>query len=58
MTIELPEDFRLSAGDLSRVQGWGIFGKRTDLNVGIDEVSRVIKIVDQCARYSGPNTLT
>jgi hypothetical protein len=46
VTIQLPEDFTLSAGDLTRIQGWGIFGKRTDLNVGIDESSRIIKIVD------------
>ena len=46
MTIQLPEDFELSAGDVARVQGWGIFGRRTDLNVGIDESERIIKIVD------------
>ena len=46
MTIQLPEDFKLSAGDLSRVEGWGIFGRKIDLNVGIDESERIIKIVD------------
>lgn len=58
MNIQLPEDFKLSAGDVSRVQGWGIFGKRSDLNVGIDERNRIIEIVDQCALYSGPNSPT
>jgi len=38
------------------VQGWGIFGRKSDLNFGIDESSRILKIVDQCAYYSGANT--
>ena len=54
--IQLPDDFILRAGDLTRVQGWGIFGRKTDLSFGIDESSRIIKIVDQCAYYSGANT--
>ena len=45
VTIKLPEDFELSAGDLERVEGWGIFGSRTALNFGVDESANVIKIV-------------
>ena len=42
----LPADFTVKAGDLSRVEGWGIFGGRTDLIAEIDEASRTVKIVD------------
>ena len=55
MTIQLPEDFTLSAGSLERVQGFGIFGKQDDLNFGTDESERTIKIVDQCDRYTAAN---
>lgn len=37
------------------MQGWGIFGKRKDLNFGTNESSRIIKFVDQCENYSGAN---
>ena len=53
--IEIPADFTVKAGDLSRVEGWGIFGGRTDLIAEIDEASRTVKIVDQCVEYSGAN---
>lgn len=56
--IQLPEDFSLSAGDLARVEGWGIFGFKRDLNVGIDEQDRTIKIVDQCQKYSPADVKT
>ena len=46
VTIQLPEDFDLIAGKLARVEGWGIFGRKIDLNFGIDESARYIKIVD------------
>ena len=46
MLIEIPEDFTVNAGELSRVEGWGIFGGRTDLIAQIDETSRTVKIVD------------
>lgn len=54
--VQLPDDFELDAGNLARIQGWGIFGRKSDLNFGIDESSRIIKIVDQCAYYSSANT--
>ena len=44
--IEIPADFTVKAGDLSRVEGWGIFGGRTDLIAEIDEAERTVKIVD------------
>ena len=43
---------------MGRIEGWGIFGRKIDLNFGIDESARVIKIVDQCTLYTGANTLT
>ena len=58
VTIQLPEDFDLIAGELQRVQGWGIFGFPVDLNFGVDESERVIKIVDQCTKYSDAKTIT
>ena len=58
VTIKLPEDFDLIAGQVGRVEGWGIFGRKISLNFGIDESARVIKIVDQCTLYTGANTLT
>jgi len=58
VTIQLPDEFKLSSGNLNRVKGWGIFGGSQELNFGIDESSRVIKIVNQCARYSGADMST
>ena len=53
--IEIPDDFTVKAGDVSQVNGWGIFGGITDLIAQIDETARTIKIVDQCRPYSGAN---
>jgi hypothetical protein len=53
--IEIPEDFTVKAGDVSQVNGYGIFGGITDLIAQIDETARTIKIVDQCRPYSGAN---
>ena len=55
LLIQIPEDFTIASGDINRVEGWGIFGSRTDLNAEIDERERTIKIVDQCLPYSGAN---
>ena len=55
LLIQIPEDFTIASGDINRVEGWGIFGSRTDLNAEIDERERTIKIVDQCLTYSGAN---
>ena len=58
MLIEIPEDFTVKSGMLRRVEGWGIFGERKDLNAEVDESSRTVKIVDQCVDYSSPNVGT
>lgn len=46
VTIKLPDDFDLVAGRMERVEGWGMFGRNIDLNFGVDESERVIKIVN------------
>ena len=58
VTIQLPDDFKLVAGNVIRIQGRGIFGKTTPLNFGLDESSRIIKITDQCETYSSANMKT
>ena len=56
VTIQFPEDFKLSAGDLEKVKGSGIFGRERELIVGIDESARTIKVVDECISYAPANT--
>lgn len=46
VTIQLPDEFKLDAGVLTRIKGSGIFGRMRDLSYGIDESSRIIKFHD------------
>lgn len=52
--IKLPDDFHVTEGMISMVQGWGIFNTRI-LRAEVDAQARTIKIIDQCSDYSTAN---
>jgi hypothetical protein len=50
--VQIPDDFTVVEGNISMVQGWGIFGGKRKLSAEIDANARTVKIVDQCVEYS------
>jgi hypothetical protein len=44
--ITLPDDFTISAGQLTVFRGWGIFPGVSELLAQVDETQRTIKIAD------------
>jgi hypothetical protein len=46
LLLRLPDDFTLKSGDISIVQGWGIFGGKRKLTADVDNLARTIKIVN------------